>query len=209
MTDPKRRRALCILLWSLTALWLACIWSMSAQTGAESGGLSARLAAWLLPWADGRTLAAFELLLRKLAHMTEYAVLACLFSLALLSSRMPHPVHFAFIFSILAAIADECHQLFVPGRAGQAEFWLWILVMFIVSTVLGFVPKIGSILSLIWTLAMLLPSLGVTARRLHDRNKSGWTILITLIPFIGALILLIMCIPEGDKDENKFGSAIN
>lgn len=95
------------------------------------------------------------------------------------------------------------------GRAGRTEFWLWILVMFIVSTVLGFVPKIGSILSLIWTLAMLLPSLGVTARRLHDRNKSGWTILITLIPFIGALILLIMCIPEGDKDENKFGSAIN
>ena len=85
------------------------------------------------------------------------------------------------------------------GRAGRTEFWLWILVMFIVSTVLGFVPKIGSILSLIWTLAMLL----------HDRNKSGWTILITLIPFIGALILLIMCIPEGDKDENKFGSAIN
>lgn len=120
MTDPKRRRARCILLWSLTALWLAVIWSMSAQTGAESGGLSGRLAAWLLPWADGRTLAAFELLLRKGAHMTEYAVLACLFSLALLSSRMPHPVHFAFIFSILAAIADECHQLFVPGRAGQA-----------------------------------------------------------------------------------------
>ena len=95
------------------------------------------------------------------------------------------------------------------GRAGRTEFWLRILVMFIVSTVLGFVPKIGSILSLIWTLAMLLPSLGVTVRRLHDRNKSGWTILITLIPFIGALILLIMCIPEGDKDENKFGSAIN
>lgn len=120
MTDPKRRRALCILFWSLTALWLAVIWSMSAQTGAESGGLSGRIAAWLLPWADGRTLAAFEQLLRKGAHMAEYAVLACLFSLALLSSRMPHPVHFALIFSILAAIADECHQLFVPGRAGQA-----------------------------------------------------------------------------------------
>ena len=106
------------------------------------------------------------------------------------------------------------------GRAGRAEFWLWILATCIVSTVLGFIPKIGTILSFIWTLAVLLPSLGVTARRLHDRNKSGWTILITLIPFIwtilitlipfiGALILLIMCIPEGDKDENKFGSAIN
>ena len=56
---------------------------------------------------------------------------------------------------------------------------------------------------------MLLPSLGVTARRLHDRNKSGWMILISLIPFIGSLILLIMCLPEGDKSDNKFGSSIN
>ncbi len=95
------------------------------------------------------------------------------------------------------------------GRAGQAEFWLWILATFIVSTVLGLIPKIGPILSFIWTLAMLLPSLGVTARRLHDRNKSGWMILVSLIPFIGALILLIMCIPEGDKDDNKFGSPSN
>ena len=95
------------------------------------------------------------------------------------------------------------------GRAGRMEFWLWILASFIISAVLGAVPKIGSILSLIWTLAVLLPTLGVTARRLHDRNKSGWMILISLIPLIGGLILLIMCIPEGDKNENKFGSAIN
>ena len=54
------------------------------------------------------------------------------------------------------------------GRAGRAEFWLWILATCIVSTVLGFIPKIGTILSFIWTLAVLLPSLGVTARRLHD-----------------------------------------
>ena len=95
------------------------------------------------------------------------------------------------------------------GRAGRAEFWLWLLAISIVSTVLGFIPKIGSILSFIWTLAVLLPSLGVTARRLHDRNKSGWMILVSLIPLIGSLILLIMCIPEGDKTENKFGSPIN
>ena len=56
---------------------------------------------------------------------------------------------------------------------------------------------------------MLLPTLGVTARRLHDRNKSGWMILVSLIPLIGTLILLIMCIPEGDKGENKFGPTIN
>ncbi|NMD89243.1 DUF805 domain-containing protein [Victivallis vadensis] len=95
------------------------------------------------------------------------------------------------------------------GRAGRAEFWLWILVMFLVSAVLGFIPKIGAILGLIWTLAMLLPSLGVTARRLHDRNKSGWMILVCLIPFIGTLILLLMCLPEGDRNDNRFGSPAN
>lgn len=95
------------------------------------------------------------------------------------------------------------------GRAGRAEFWLWILAIFIVSAVLGIVPKIGSILSGVWTLVVLLPTLGVTARRLHDRNKSGWLILISFIPLIGGLILLLMCVPEGDKNENKFGPAAN
>ena len=58
------------------------------------------------------------------------------------------------------------------GRAGRAEFWLFFLAVFIVNTILGFVPKIGGILGLVWALGMLLPTLGVTARRLHDRNKS-------------------------------------
>ena len=91
------------------------------------------------------------------------------------------------------------------GRAGRAEFWLFFLAVFIVNTILGFVPKIGGILGLVWALGMLLPTLGVTARRLHDRNKSGWMILVSLIPLIGTLILLIMCIPEGDKEQNRFG----
>ena len=84
--------------------------------------------------------------------------------------------------------------LCLSGRAGQAEFWLWILALFIISTVLGFIPKIGSLLSGIWMLVAILPSWGVTVRRLHDRNKSGWMILIGLIPVIGIVILLIMCV---------------
>ena len=50
--------------------------------------------------------------------------------------------------------------------------------------------------------------MGVTVRRLHDRNKSGWMILIGLIPVIGIVILLIMCVPEGDKNDNGFGPAV-
>lgn len=91
------------------------------------------------------------------------------------------------------------------GRAGRAEFWQFILVMVVVNAILGIIPRIGSILSIIWGLALILPNLGVTARRLHDRGKSGWLILLSLIPIIGGLIVLLMCIPEGDKEANTYG----
>ena len=93
------------------------------------------------------------------------------------------------------------------GRAGRGEFWRFALVSFVVSTVLSFIPKVGPILQLIWILALLLPTLGVIARRLHDRGKSGWLQLLALIPVIGGLIVLILCIPEGDAGENKYGAA--
>ena len=77
------------------------------------------------------------------------------------------------------------------GRAGRKEFWMWILVIFILNMIFSFIPKAGNILSLILSLATLLPSLGVTARRLHDIGKSGWWQLIALIPVIGIIILII------------------
>lgn len=123
MTNTKNRAWLCGALWAATALWLAVIWLFSAQPGVESEGTSGRLVQllldWLSPRADGRVFATLEYLLRKTAHMSEYAVLACLFVLALRVSHIPHPVHFAFTLSMLTAILDECHQLFVPGRSGQ------------------------------------------------------------------------------------------
>ena len=91
------------------------------------------------------------------------------------------------------------------GRAGRTEFWYWILVTFAVSLILSFIPKIGGILVTIWGLGILLPSLGAYARRLHDLGKSAWFILIALIPVIGGLILLILCIPEGTNGPNQYG----
>ena len=96
------------------------------------------------------------------------------------------------------------------GRAGRAEFWQWVLAVIIINVVLSIVEGLiglRSILSGLFCLAILLPELGVTARRLHDRGKSGWLQLIGLIPIIGAIIVLIMCIPEGDAGENKYGAA--
>ena len=95
------------------------------------------------------------------------------------------------------------------GRAARKEFWMWILAVFIVNFILGLIPgKVGMILSAIFSLAILLPSLGVTARRLHDVGKSGWMQLLGLIPFVGGLIVLILCIPEGSKENNAYGAPV-
>ena len=91
------------------------------------------------------------------------------------------------------------------GRAGRTEFWCWILVVFLVNMVFSVIPKIGGILAAIWSLGILLPTLGAYARRLHDLGKSAWFILIALIPVIGGLILLILCIPEGTNGSNQYG----
>ena len=57
----------------------------------------------------------------------------------------------------------------------------------------------------IYLLANFLPSLAVTVRRLHDTNRSGWWVLITLIPYIGGIILLILLCLKGTEGDNRFG----
>lgn len=94
------------------------------------------------------------------------------------------------------------------GRAGRAEFWLFFLAVFIVNTGLGFIPKLGAYAAGLWMLAMLFPMLGAFARRLHDRGKTGWVQLVALIPLIGGIILLLLCIPEGEKGANRFGEPV-
>ncbi|MBE6370227.1 MAG: DUF805 domain-containing protein [Lentisphaerae bacterium] len=93
------------------------------------------------------------------------------------------------------------------GRTNRKDFWMFVLVSFVVSAVLGVIPGVGKILSAVWSLALLCPSLGITARRLHDTGKSGWMQLLLLIPVIGGLIVLLLCIPEGSKEANQYGEA--
>ena len=93
------------------------------------------------------------------------------------------------------------------GRAARAEFWYWVLACVVINFVLGIGDKfIGRpILVGLFSLAVLLPSLGAAARRLHDTGKTALLLLLALIPGIGALIVLVLCIPEGQKGENQFG----
>ena len=93
------------------------------------------------------------------------------------------------------------------GRAGRKEFWMWILAVIVVNAILGMIPYVR-ILGGLFCLAILLPTLGVTARRLHDLGKSGWMQLLGLIPVVGGLIVLILCIPEGSKESNAYGAPV-
>ncbi|MBO4898155.1 MAG: DUF805 domain-containing protein [Clostridia bacterium] len=103
------------------------------------------------------------------------------------------------------------------GRARRKEYWMFVLFNAIASYILSFVDnlagltlKLGEtpigILSLIYSLFILLPSLGVCIRRLHDIDKSGWWLLIGLIPIVGWIILLVFYCKEGTAGENQYGA---
>ena len=97
------------------------------------------------------------------------------------------------------------------GRAGRREFWLFALGCFAVGLVLGIlsmIPFLGiifTIVSVLFSLAILIPSIAVSIRRLHDTNRTGWLLLLCLIPAVGAIILLYFCILEGTAGENQYG----
>ncbi|MCE2744897.1 MAG: DUF805 domain-containing protein [Burkholderiales bacterium] len=84
------------------------------------------------------------------------------------------------------------------GRATRSEFWWWVLFAVLITTaaqVLGEIP--GTIVSL----AILLPYIAVTARRLHDIGKSGWWQLVGIIPLIGWLIVIYWCAQNSSSDS--------
>ena len=81
------------------------------------------------------------------------------------------------------------------------------LVVYVALAILAQISGIFLILYVIYGLAMLVPSLAVAFRRLHDTDKSGWLILIGLIPLVGAIILLVFDIQEGTSGPNQYGAA--
>ncbi|MEU1619473.1 DUF805 domain-containing protein [Streptomyces sp. NPDC008238] len=94
------------------------------------------------------------------------------------------------------------------GRARRTEYWMFALVNLVISIVLLFVGRaIGfDYLQSVYALAVLLPTLGVSVRRLHDTGRSGWWLLIGLVPFLGAIVLLVFFCIEGGPSENEYGA---
>jgi uncharacterized membrane protein YhaH (DUF805 family) len=94
------------------------------------------------------------------------------------------------------------------GRARRQEFWMFVLINFIIGAVLGALARVSVafyIIEGIYELAILLPSLAVAFRRLHDTGRTAWWILIGLIPLIGWIVLLVFYCTEGDSGANKYG----
>ena len=112
------------------------------------------------------------------------------------------------------------------GRARRKEYWMFTLFFFLITVVIYFlfallaffmagdlinlmniewVPVVLGFSILIYFLIHLIPSIAVTVRRLHDTGKSGWLYLLTIIPYIGSLIIFIFTVIEGDKGDNKYG----
>ncbi|MFM5704250.1 DUF805 domain-containing protein [Aeromonas veronii] len=95
------------------------------------------------------------------------------------------------------------------GRARRTEYWMFVLCNVIVMLLLGMVDKLiggdNELISSIYSLAVLLPSLAVAARRLHDTDRSAWWLLLGLIPIIGTLVLIYFMVCNGQQGPNRFG----
>ena len=100
------------------------------------------------------------------------------------------------------------------GRSRRKEFWLFYLLITIATIVLTFIDiSIGSfdavsgfgLLSGIFTLAIIVPSLAVSVRRLHDTDRSGWWLLLSIIPLLGTIVLVVFWCLRGTQGPNEFG----
>jgi len=103
------------------------------------------------------------------------------------------------------------------GRARRNEFWMFYLFSILIYlatyavVIIGAVMEssalslIGMVLYVIAALALLIPGLAVTVRRLHDVNRSGWSYLFILIPLVGPIMLLVWWCTEGNRFTNNYG----
>jgi len=106
------------------------------------------------------------------------------------------------------------------GRASRSEYWYFVLFYvlvnlflvlvdsFVINPMLGATPEQmgqGGFLQLIFALAMLVPSIAIAVRRLHDIGKSGWWFLVAFIPVLGLLLLIFFFVQDSQPGTNRYG----
>ena len=100
------------------------------------------------------------------------------------------------------------------GRSRRKEYWYFVLFSVIVSLVLSAIDALlgtfssstnVGLLGGIYGLAIIVPSIAVSVRRLHDTDRTGWWILINLVPIVGSIVLLVFYVLDGTPGQNRFG----
>jgi uncharacterized membrane protein YhaH (DUF805 family) len=94
------------------------------------------------------------------------------------------------------------------GRAGRAEYWWFFLANFLLSValnILGSAADVFLFVGFLVSLALFIPSLAVAIRRLHDTSRSGWWLLIVLIPLVGWIVLIVFLAMESTPGANEYG----
>ena len=100
------------------------------------------------------------------------------------------------------------------GRARRREYWMFILFNFVIGFFLGIIDgllgtfnaeaQVG-LLGTLYSLFVLIPSIALGVRRLHDIGRTGWWLLISFIPFIGAIVLLVFFVLDSREEGSKYG----
>ena len=97
------------------------------------------------------------------------------------------------------------------GRARRMEYWMFILTNFFVALAIFLVEVFvlggGGMFYGVYSLAVIIPSLAVTIRRLHDTDRTGWWFLIVFVPVIGQIVLLVFMFLDGTAGENQYGQS--
>jgi uncharacterized membrane protein YhaH (DUF805 family) len=96
------------------------------------------------------------------------------------------------------------------GRARRTEYWLFVLFNMVIAVLLSVIDYVLSspgIIGLLFALAILLPSIAVGVRRLHDTDRSGWWLLIAFVPLIGGIVLLVFFVLDSTPGDNKYGAS--
>lgn len=98
------------------------------------------------------------------------------------------------------------------GRARRKEYWMFMLFNIIIAFVLGLIDGMVGLsfgifgaLSGLYSLAVLIPGIAVSVRRLHDTNRSGWYLLIGFIPIVGPIVVLVLMVLDSQPGDNRFG----
>jgi uncharacterized membrane protein YhaH (DUF805 family) len=129
-----------------------------------------------------------------------------------LASTLIAPIHqeeFMPLVDYWKLVVIERYAQF-DGRARRAEYWwFWLanLIVFAILLALAAASSFFYILYAIYALGVIIPNIAVGIRRLHDTDRSGWWLLLPLIPFVGFIILLVFLLQDGTRGLNQYGAS--